>query len=117
MSDDPNRSVLLAQLRVDFANFMADLRSSSSAILEKMEELHAGQTAVRADLMARMDRLEDRISDIHADIAVNFGAVDHARRVNDNTRDEMRGLSDNVSRMMTLLLRLQTEVTELKGKS
>jgi len=104
MSDDPIISAL------------ARLEAGQATMSDRLARLEQGQTQLRGDLMERMDRLQDAITDIHADIAVNFGAVDQARKVNDNTREDMRGLNDLVARMMTLLLRLQTEVAELKGR-
>jgi hypothetical protein len=100
---------------------------SDDPILAALARLEAGQASLRTDfieelgktrgaIMAKVEGLQDAVTMIHADIAVNFGAVDQARLVNDNTRDELRGLNDLVARMMTLILRLQTEVAELKGK-
>jgi exonuclease VII small subunit len=95
------------------------LQAQFDAGLARLEagqaRLEASHTRLRSELMARMDGMADQITEIHADIVVNFGAVDQARRVNDNTRDELRGLNDVVSRMMTLILRLQTDVSDLKS--
>jgi hypothetical protein len=66
-------------------------------ILAALARLEAGQTAVgnavsvdltrtRVDLMARMDRLEDGLTAIRDDIAVNFGPADAVKRANDDTR-------------------------------
>jgi hypothetical protein len=107
-------------LRADLTERMYDLAS-------RMDALETGQATFRADLVAEFGKtrgaimekvaeVQTSITAIRDDIAVNFGAVDQARRINDNTRDEMRGLNDLVARMMTLILRLQTEVAELKGK-
>jgi chromosome segregation ATPase len=89
-------------LRTDFRTLRTDF----------LEELGTTPAAI----MERIDRVQDSVSAIRDEIAVNFGAVNQARRVNDNTRDELRGLNDVVARMMTLILRLQTDVAELKGK-
>ena len=129
MSDDP---ILAALARLEAGQ--ARLEAGQAGLTDRVTSLETGQASLRAEMAAfrsgvmdelgatrvavmdRMSGLENKITDIHADIAVNFGAVDHARRINDNTRDEMRGLSDTQARMMTLILRLQTEVAELKGK-
>ena len=39
--------------------------------------------------MERMDRLEDKISDLHDDVGVNMGATDHSRVLNETTRGEV----------------------------
>jgi hypothetical protein len=77
--------------------------------------LEDAQTSLRVDLMARMDRLEDMNTKIRDDIAVNFGATDAVRRAHDNTREELRSLSDVVSVMHRQISRLETDVEQLKG--
>ena len=65
--------------------------------------------------MARMDRLQDGITAIRDDIAVNIGAVEAGRRANDNTRDDLRTLNEQVSVMWKQLKRLQTDMREIRG--
>jgi hypothetical protein len=79
--------------------------------------LEASLTSLRVDLMACMDRLEDINTKIRDDIAVNFGTVDAVRRANDNTRQELRALSEVVSLMHRQINRLQIEVAQLKGSA
>jgi hypothetical protein len=79
--------------------------------------LEASLTSLRVDLMARMDRLEDINTKIRDDIAVNFGTVDAVRRANDNTREELRALSEVVSLMHRQINRLQIEVAQLKSSA
>jgi uncharacterized coiled-coil DUF342 family protein len=86
-----------------------------SVILNTLTRLETGQEALRTDVMARIDRLQDAVTAIRADIAVNYGAADHVRRANDNTREEVRALADTVSAMERQIQRLQTQVRELKG--
>jgi hypothetical protein len=74
------------------------------------------QLALRVEVMERADRLGDRLSAVGDDIAVNLAAADYARRVNDNTRDEVRDLFKIVSNMMRQIQRLQTEVNDLRDK-
>ena len=62
-----------------------------------------------------MDRLQDLVTVIRDDITVNFGASEQVKRVADNTRDELRALSDVVSGMHRQIQRLQTQVRELRG--
>ena len=104
MSDD---SILAALTRLEtgqtaMANRLNGLDANLSSVKDSL-------TTVRSDLMEHMDGLENKLTEVRDDIAVNFGALDQARRPNDNTRDELRGLNDVLSRMMTLILRLQTD--------
>jgi uncharacterized phage infection (PIP) family protein YhgE len=93
----------------------AKLEAGQATLEAGLTSVKASQTSLRVDLMARMDRLENINTAIRDDISVNFGAVDAVRRANDNTRDELRALSDVVSLMHRQINRLQTEVEQLKG--
>jgi len=68
-----------------------------AAVLAVLDRQEKGQAAtrddmkkLRSDLMSRMDRLQDGLTAIRDDIAVNFGTAEHVRRANDSTRDELR---------------------------
>ncbi len=86
------------------------------------ERVHADQGTVvaslanlRVDLMARMDRLENRLTDIRNDTAVNFCASDGVKRANDNTRAEVRSLSEMMSALVRKVRTLETRVREITG--
>jgi hypothetical protein len=94
-----------------------------AAVLAVLDRLEKGQAAtredmkkLRSDLMSRMDRLQDGLTAIRDDIAVNFGTAEHVRRANDSTRDELRALGDVVNGMLRQIQRLQTDVRGLKGE-
>jgi uncharacterized coiled-coil DUF342 family protein len=92
---------------------MSDERDTP--ILAALARLEASHAALRVDLMARMDRLEDGLTAIRTDIAVNFGAADAAKRANDNTREEVRSLSEMVSALVRKVRALETRVREITG--
>jgi len=81
----------------------------------RLVRLEDGQTALRVDVMARMDRLENKLTEIRDDIAVNFGATDTVKRANDNTREELRSLGETVSAMYRVVRRLDDRVRHLEG--
>ena len=117
---------------------LARLEAGQADVMARMDRLEQGQTALRADLMARIDRLQDRtqvgmdtlrtelmarmdrlqdsITAIRDDIGVNMGAADHAKEAANGTRRELRSLSDVVSAMRRQIERLQTQVRELRGE-
>lgn len=99
MSDEPDDPIVAALGRLEAGQ----------------SSLQAGQTSLRVDLMARMDRLEDGLTAIRNDIAVNFGAADTVRRANDNTREEVRSLADVVSALVRKVRMLETRVRTLTG--
>ena len=86
-------------------------------IVALVGRVQAEATRTRSDIMARMDRLQDAITAIRDDIAVNFGTPDQARRANDNTREDLRTLGDVVAAMQKQIQRLQTEVRGLRGEA
>lgn len=73
-------------------------------------------TRYRTDIMDRMDRLENSLTAIRDDIAMNYGTANAVRRANDNTRDEVRNLHDVVQVLERQIQRLQTDVRGLKGE-
>lgn len=136
MSDDPMATVLAALSRLeagqaklatrddltkladDVAKLAGDVAKLTGDVIKlagDVTKLTGDMIKLRTDLMARMDRLQDAITAIRDDIAVNLGTADQVRRANDNTRDELRALSEVVTTMLRQIQRLQTDVRELKG--
>jgi hypothetical protein len=77
------------------------------------QELQQGQH----DIMARIDRLQDTVTAMQSDITVNFGAAEHVQRREENTREEVRTLTNLVYAMERQIKHLQTEVRDLRGGS
>lgn len=85
-------------------------------IIVALSRLEAGQTQLRVDVMARLDRVQSDITAIRDDIAVNFGTADDVRKANDHTREEVRSLHEVVALMRRQIQRLQTTVREIRGE-
>jgi predicted nucleic acid-binding Zn-ribbon protein len=66
--------------------------------------------------MARIGRLQDTVTSMKADITVNFGAVQHAERRQDNLREEVATLTNLVFGMERQIQHLQSDVRDLRGK-
>ncbi|HYZ24768.1 MAG TPA: hypothetical protein VE690_21685 [Rhodopila sp.] len=92
------------------------LQQSQERLQNSQERLQQSQDRLRADIMTQLERVQDQVTAIHDDIGVNFGATNHARRVHDATRDDVRSLSEVVSSMHRQIHRLQTDVRTLKGE-
>ena len=58
--------------------------------VERFEDTQASLrghvTGFRANLMARMDRLQDKVIRFQEDMTVNSGSSDCVKRMNENTR-------------------------------
>ncbi len=70
---------------------------------------------LRVDVMTTIEEIQDSLTRIRDDIAVNMGAVDMAREVNDNTRADLKQMREQMSIMWKQLKRLQTDVDGLRG--
>jgi hypothetical protein len=62
-----------------------------------------------------MDRLQDALTAIRDDIGVNMGRADAAVRANTNTREDVRGLEEQVGIMWRQIRRLEDRVREIGG--
>jgi hypothetical protein len=66
--------------------------------------------------MARMDRLQASLDGIREDLTVLGGANDHARRLGDNTRDELRSLADLVAAIQRAQLKHGTRLDDIERR-
>jgi chromosome segregation ATPase len=105
----------LAQVRAELTQVRLDLMGRMDRLEAGQERLETSQTSLRADTMERMDRLQDSLTDIRNDIGVNFGASDAVKRANDNTREEVRALSEMMSALVRKVRALETRVREITG--
>jgi chromosome segregation ATPase len=96
------------RLEADVTGLKADQTRLRSDFLAEL-----GKT--RADIMERVDRLENTVTLIRDDIAVNMGAVDAVERANENTRADVRTLGEQVSVMWKQIKQLQSEMREVRG--
>jgi chromosome segregation ATPase len=93
---------------------VSGLKNGQTGLTGRLDRLEAGQTSLRVDLMARMDRLQNAIGAVQEDIHVNYFA---ATKATDDTRAlalkvETQGLE--IITMQQQILRLKTDVEELK---
>jgi phage shock protein A len=73
-----------------------------ATIVRAIERLEEGQDKLRIDVMARIDRLQD--------------AVTSAQRANDNTREEVSALREQVMIMWRQVKLLEAQVRQIKGE-
>ncbi len=101
----------------------AYLDAMRGEVRDQLDRLRSEFGELRVEVMSRMDRLQDAVTSIRDDIAVNsrnsrcefVGTADYVRRANDNTRDELRALSEVQTAMLKQIQRLQSDVRTLKG--
>lgn len=73
--------------------------------------------ALRIDTMARLDRHENHLTSIRDDISVAMGGTDHVRRISDNTREDVRGLAEQLGTMWRKVNRLEEAVRGLSDRT
>ena len=93
----------------------ADITSLKGEQARLRSDFLAELGKTRADIMERVDRLENAVTLIRDDIAVNMGAVDAVERANDNTRADVRTLGEQMSVMWKQIKQLQSEMREVRG--
>ena len=82
----------------------------------RLDRLEAGQNKLRADVMERIDRVQNAVTQLRDDYAVNFGASDAVKRANENTREELRSLSEVVFTLVRQLRAVSGRVDQLEEK-
>jgi predicted nucleic acid-binding Zn-ribbon protein len=82
-------------------------------ITAALATLTAAFTSLRVDMLARFDRVETRLTEIRDDITVNMGRADRAHEASDNTRYELRALSQEVATLTRKQRRLEAQVDDL----
>ena len=98
---------------------------SDDPVLAALARLEAGQTSMRSEFLAelgktrgaimdRVDELQRRVDLVREDIAVSMGSSEAATRANDNTRADLRSLTEQFGIMWKQLKKLQVEVEELR---
>lgn len=73
--------------------------------------------SLRVDTMARLDRHENHLASIRDDISVAMGGTDHMRRISDNTREDVRGLAEQLGTMWRKVNRLEEAVRGLSDRA
>jgi len=93
----------------------ATLQGGLLALQKSQTALEESQINLRVDVMGRMDRLENKLTEIRDDISVNMGSTYRAREAVDNTRDELRSLGEQVNIMWRQMKRLEQQVRDISG--
>ncbi len=113
MSDDPLTQILATLHRVDTR--LETMERGQGNLERGQGNLERGLAEVRANLMARMDRLQDTLNRVHEDITVNIGRADAVERKGDHTRDELRDLTKIVGTMQRQIHGLSGQVMQLQN--
>jgi hypothetical protein len=83
---------------------------------EERVTLETTVTKLRADLMERMDRLQDGFTQLQSEIAVNWGNTERVERKADSAHGELKSVMEMVSEIIRMMRRLESRVGALEEK-
>jgi hypothetical protein len=91
------------------------LTAGQKALAAGQARLMAGQDTPRADVMERMDRIQNALTEIRDDIAVNMARAIRRTLRPIRRRHDTRLLSEQVATMERQIRRLEARVREITG--
>jgi uncharacterized phage infection (PIP) family protein YhgE len=96
------------------------LRTGQEALRTGQDTLRMGQDTLRVDVMARMDRLQDSVTSLREDVAVNFARADHASRSVVQFRNEQTStttaLRNDLDAMNEFIVAIEKKVRSLSNQ-
>src|SRR5258708_6913941 len=90
------------------------LEAGQAQLAAGQERIDASLKALRVNLMARMDRLQNAVDSVREDLTVNYGASDRAERAARSAIDDNRALADIVRIMQRQIGKLRTDLDQLR---
>ena len=114
MSDDVTARILAVLEKLESGQ--EQLRNGLEQLSNGQEQLSAELTRTRADLMARMDRLEDKFTAQREGEVVNLGISERAERIAKGAQDEVRIMGEQVNAMFRQIRRLESDIRHLRGE-
>ena len=120
MSDDDAQRILAAIERLDtrfegVETRLERLETRLERLESRVDRLETKQDAMRADIMERIDRLQHKVDETHDDIVVSFANTDRVERTARTATDDARGTAELLRVMQRQIMRLQTDVEQLRG--
>jgi hypothetical protein len=86
---------------------------SGDPILAALARLEAGQTALRVDLMARIDRLQDAVTLQHEERIVDIGSAERAERLARAAQEDAASIGAIVTPLVRLVHGMRTQLDDL----
>jgi chromosome segregation ATPase len=104
-------------IRADVASLRADvdsIRADIDTIRADQAKLREHVDRLRADVMERIDRLQNALTLAGGDISVNFGSSDQALRIAKAAQDSIFGVHEILSAMQRRIGMLQSQIDQLR---
>jgi hypothetical protein len=91
----------------------AGAHMSGDPILAALARLEAGQTSLRVDLMARIDRLQDVVTLQHEERIVDIGSTERAERLAKAAQEDAAAIGNIVTPLVRLVHGMRTQLDDL----
>jgi chromosome segregation ATPase len=105
----------LTDFRADMTGMRVDMGRLEVAVETSLRDVRADMTQMRAAIMDRIDRLQNRMTEIRDDLGVAMGSAEAMHRANDNTRELVRLQGEQLSIMFRQIKRLEEKVRTITG--
>jgi predicted nucleic acid-binding Zn-ribbon protein len=99
------------------------MMSEFETILEMLASLERGQSSLRADvtslrtdIVGKLETIENELTGIRADMAINMGRVDAVQDDHKAIRASVAQMREELSAHWRQIKRLETDVRELKSQ-
>jgi chromosome segregation ATPase len=93
---------------------VAGIKSEVSALFASAA-LSVDVSTLRTDLMARIDRLQDALTQQRVSDVVTYAAAERAETIAKATRSEADSLGDQMAALTRMVRRLETRMDQLEG--
>jgi predicted nucleic acid-binding Zn-ribbon protein len=90
------------------------IKTEQTALRADVTTLRTDVTTLRTDVMARIDRLQDALTEQRASDVVTFGAADRAEKIVKSLQEDNLSLGEQISALTKMVRRLQTRVDKLE---
>jgi hypothetical protein len=87
--------------------------SGDDPILAALARLEGGQTSLRIDLMARIDRLQDAVTLQHEERIVDLGSAERAERLARAAQEDAAAIGNIVTPLVRLVHGMRTQLDDL----
>ena len=108
---------LRTEIRSEIEGLRSEFRSEIEGLRLRLDGLEAKLISVRADVMARIDRLQDEMGARRESEVVNLGIAERAARDANTAREHIQTLSSQISALMRMIRMLESRMDQYEGRN
>ncbi len=104
----------IGEVQTELTGRMDGLTSRMDHLDGRMDRLGQGQTKLRVELSARIDRLQT-LDALRQGYVVDWANVERTSRIANNAFDETRSLGEQIMQLTKLVHMLEAQIHDLRG--